>query len=146
MNATTQWLLALLVAAHAGAAASAVFEVTEPWVRPAAAAASTEAYMELTSSSGATLVEVRSPVAARIALVTARKREPPPFALPLPPRTKVPLSAGRTWLVLQQLARPLKLGERVPMTLVVRDADGTTQEIEVDAEVRRRSPAADHHR
>ena len=146
MQAAKQWLMALGVATLAGPSVGAVFQVTEPWMRPAAAAASTEAYMELTSSSGATLVGVRSPVAAGVALVTGHKRQAPPFALDLPPGTAVTLAPNRTRLVLQQVVRPLKLGEHVPMTLVLRHADGTTQEIEVDAEVRRRSPAADHHR
>jgi len=140
-----QWLVALIVLALAGPA-GAVFQVTEPWVRPAAASASTEAYMELTSSSGATLIGVRSPVAARVSLVTGNKRQEPPFALDLPPSTAVPLAPSRTRFVLQQVVRPLKLGERVPLTLVLRNADGADQEIEVEVAVRRRSPAADHHR
>ena len=100
--------------------------------------------MEIASSDGATIVDARSPVASSISLVTARERRAPPYALPLPPRTTVALTAGGTRLALVKLARPLKLADRVPVTLVVRNADGTTQEIEVDAEVRRHSPSYDH--
>jgi copper(I)-binding protein len=47
-------------------------------------------------------------------------------------------------VALAPLARQLRLGDRVPLTLVVREADGVVQAIDVDAEVRRRSPTDDH--
>ena len=46
--------------------------------------------------------------------------------------TPVDLSTG--------LARALKIGDRINITLTVRDDDGTLQEITVSAEVRFRSP------
>jgi copper(I)-binding protein len=121
-----------------------VFSVAEPWTRPAAAGASTEAFMELTSSEGTMLVEVRSPVAREVRLVSGKSRQSAPFAVALPARATVLLAPGGVRLQLAQLARPLKLRDRVPMTLVLRHADGTMQEIAVDAEVRRRSPSEDH--
>jgi VCBS repeat-containing protein len=66
------------------------------------------------------------------------------MALPLPPAEDVALKANGYRLVLQQLARTLKRGDRVPMALTVRNADGTIQTIAVDAEVRLRSPTDDH--
>lgn len=132
---------ALLVLAPARAG---VFAVAEPWTRPAAAGASAEAFMELMSSEGATLVDVRSPVAAQVRLVSGKARQAPPFALALPARATVKLAPGGVRVVLERVARPLKLKDRVPLTLVLRNADGITQEIAVDAEVRRRSPSDDH--
>jgi len=49
-----------------------------------------------------------------------------------------------TRIVLARVERTLKRGDRVPLTLVLKYADGATQDIEVDAEVRRRSPSEDH--
>ncbi|MCC6196264.1 MAG: copper chaperone PCu(A)C [Burkholderiales bacterium] len=145
----------MTLAAHAAAlvacalfaavpARAGVFSVAEPWTRPAAAGASTEAFMQIMSSGGATLVEVRSTLAGRVRLVSGATRQDPPFALALPPRATVKLAPGGTRVVLERLARPLKLRDRVPLTLVLRNADGTMQEIAVDAEVRRRSPSDDH--
>lgn len=102
--------------------------------------------MELMSSGGATLVEVRSPLAVKVRLVTGKARQEAPFALALPARDTVKLAPAGTRLVLERLARPLKLRDRVPLTLVLRNADGSTQEIAVDAEVRRRSPSDDHRK
>jgi copper(I)-binding protein len=127
-----------LVSAHA----HAVFVVTEPWVRPARAAQSTEAYMELMSSGGATLIGVRSNVAASVALHGAPGS---PIALALPAGATVALAPGKPRLTLGKLGKSLRLGDRVPMTLIVRDESGVTQEIDVDAEVRLHSPTHDHH-
>lgn len=132
----TAWALAL-VSAHA----QAVFVVTEPWVRPARAAQSTEAYMELMSSDGATLVGVRSKVATSVVLHGARGS---PIALSLPAGATVALAPGKLRLTLGKLGSTLRLGDRVPITLIVRDGTGVTQEIGVDAEVRLHSPTHDH--
>lgn len=124
--------------------AHAVFLVTEPWVRPARANAATEAYMQLRSSEGATLIDVRCAVAAEVSLRTAQGLRIAPIALPLPPGATVLLAPGKVRIALRGLVQPLRLGERVSLTLVLRRGDGTTQEIPVDAEVRRRSPTDDH--
>jgi periplasmic copper chaperone A len=135
------WLAATaltLTSAHA----HAVFVVTEPWVRPAGAAQSTEAYMELMSSDGATLVGVRSPVAASVALDGVRGSPP---SLSLPAGATVALAPGKYRLTLRKLDSTLRLGDRVPLILIVRGATGVTQEIDVDAEVRLHSPTYDHN-
>jgi copper(I)-binding protein len=144
MTIIMQRVLGLALIASASLAHAAVFNVTEPWVKPAPAGASTEAYMEIASSDGATIVDARSPVASSVSLAIAQARHEAPYALPLPRRTTVLLNAGGTRFALAKLVRPLKVGDRVPITLVVRNADATTQEIEVDAEVRRHSPSYDH--
>jgi copper(I)-binding protein len=140
---TYEWRCALtaislaLVSAHA----HAVFVVTEPWVRPARATQSTEAYMELMSSDGATLVAVRSKVADSVALRDARGS---PLVLSLPAGTTVALAPGKNRLALRGLGRTFQLGDRVPLILVVRGVTGVTEEIDVDAEVRQHSPTRDH--
>jgi len=126
------------------ASLAAVVAVNEPWVRPAATGSSTEAFMEIAVSEDAMLVDVRTPLATRIALAQGRERRPAPFALSLAAGKPLLMDARATRIVLGRVERPLKLRDRVPLTLVLRYADGTTQEIPVDAEVRRRSPSEDH--
>ncbi|MFO1305503.1 MAG: copper chaperone PCu(A)C [Burkholderiales bacterium] len=135
--------LALATAAPLDGAA-AVVAVNEPWLRPAAKGASTEAFMEITVSEAATLVDVRSPAAPKIALASGKARSGPPFALSLEAGQPLRMEARGTHLVLAGVTRALARGERVAFTLVLRYADRTTQEIPVDAEVRRRSPSQDH--
>ena len=130
----------MLVNAHA----NAVFVVNEPWVRPAPAAQTTEAYMRLMSSDGATLVGVRSPIAGSVALLDAGGKHASPMALPLPAGDTVVLAPGKFRIALGRIVRTLRVGDRVPLTLVVRDASGASQEIDIDAEVRLRSPTDDH--
>jgi copper(I)-binding protein len=126
------------------AAAVTAFNVNEPWVKPAAAGASTEAYMEVRSTDPVTLVDARCALAASVVLVTRNGRKAAPFGLALPAAADVSLSAGGTRLSLVRIARPLAPGDRVPLTIVLRRADGTLQEVDVDAEVRRHSPSYDH--
>lgn len=132
---------ALVASSHAEAA---VVAVNEPWLRPAAKGATTQAFMEVTVSEDATLVDVRTPAAARVTLARGKERAVPPFALPLAAREPLRMDARGTHLVLSGLERALVRGERVAFTLVLRYADGSTQEVPVDAEVRRRSPSQDH--
>jgi copper(I)-binding protein len=79
-----------------------------------------------------------------VALARGGERRPAPFALSLAAQEPLLMKARGTRVVLGRVERPLKLRERVPLTLVLRYADGTAQEIPVDAEVRRRSPSEDH--
>ena len=146
--------LQLRLAAAAAAAlmslpAHAIFAVTEAWVRPAAMGKATEAYMQLMSSDGATLVDVRSDAAASVSLLTAGGRRIAPMSLALPAGDTVWLAPGKQRLALARLARTQREGDRVPFVLLVRMGDGTTQEIAVDAEVRHHSPTDDplnpHH-
>jgi copper(I)-binding protein len=123
---------------------AAVIAVNEPWVRPAPEGTYTLAVMELAVSEPATLIDVRTPVAAKVALGRGKQRQAPPFALPLAAKETLVMRDAGTHIVLERVERTLKRGERVPLTLVLRYADGTTQEVQVDAEVRRRSPTDDH--
>jgi copper(I)-binding protein len=137
-------LSAGIILALIPAIAAAVFVVNAPWVRPAGEGRRTEAYMVLTSTAGATLVEARSDVAALVSVYSANKNAVRIERLPLPAGKEVKLAPGGTRLGLSNLSRPLKLGDRVPFTLTIESADGTRQEIQVNAEVRRRSAIDDH--
>jgi hypothetical protein len=123
--------------------AAEVFVVNEPWVLPALRGHSTEAYVNLASSEGTTLVGVRSEVAERVDI-----REPGARSalaqLPLPAGRTVALAPGKPRIVLHNLVRSLALGDRVVFTMLLQDAHGTRREIAMDAEVRRRSPSDDH--
>ena len=113
-----------------------------PWIRPAAAHAAARAYFDLGSSEAVTLVAVRSPLGA-VALMRGNARV---AAIPVSPGVPVAMTPAREHLLVQGVARKLALGERVPLTLVLRDAAGATREIEVSAEVRLRSPIDDERR
>jgi copper(I)-binding protein len=146
------WALALAGAiafALMASDASALFIVNQPWVRPARKAQTTNAYMNLTSTDGATLLAARSEDAGRIALRSARSTAAAGLALPA--KSEIALAPGHDHLMLTGLTRPLKIGDRINITLTVRDDDGTVHEITVNAEVRLRSPLDDelrghHHR
>ena len=100
--------------------------------------------MELFSSEGATLVGVRSDVAAGVTMRPPGTSRSTVDKIPLPAGTTVKLAAGGYRVALADLTRSLKLGDRVALVLVIEAADGSRQEISADAEVRRRSPSDDH--
>jgi periplasmic copper chaperone A len=139
-----------VVAMLAPGTAAALFVVNQPWVRPAAAGGSTESYMVLRSSEGTTLVGIRSELVSGITLEEPDSARRGKFLvvtrLPLPAGETVRLAPGLVHGHLASIKRSLKLGERVALVLTLEAADGTTQEIPVDAEVRHRSPAEDEMR
>lgn len=100
--------------------------------------------MNLTSSDGAMLLGARSEDARRVSLRSARGAVA--AGLTLPAKSEVALAPGHEHLVLAGLSRTLKIGDRVNITLVVRDDKGTVQEVAVNAEVRHRSPVDDERR
>ena len=124
--------------------ASALFIVNQPWVRPARKAQTTNAYMTLTSTAGATLLAARSEGAVHVSLRSAHSAAAP--SLRLPAKSEIALAPGHDHLRLSGLTRALKIGDRINVTLTVRDDDSTVQEITVSAEVRFRSPVDDERR
>ena len=143
------WMLILalgLASAPVAMQAAGVFAVTEPWVRVSPDARSAEAYMQLRSSEGAKLVDVRSALTSRITLRASGAPPASAGAIELPPGVTVTLAPGGSRIGLAGLERPLKLGDRIPLVLTIEAADGHRQEIAVSAEVRRRSPTDDHKR
>jgi len=137
------WSLLLLLLAPS---ADALFVVNQPWVLPASRGQSTEAYLNLTSTDGATLVAVATADAAIIAIVGPGKGAPAVRSMPLPAGTVVALAPGKARLALTRLVRNIKPGDRVALTLTIEGADGARQDIPVQAEVRKRSPLDDETR
>ncbi len=126
--------------------AAATFVVNEPWAPPAAATRTTEVYANLTSSEGVTVVGVVSEAARGVAIRGTGTPGPILSRLPLPPGTTVTLRQGMMRIILDGLKRSLQPGDRIPLTLVIEDENGSRQEVSVDAEVRWRSPTDDHKR
>jgi copper(I)-binding protein len=137
-------LVLMLFASHA----NALFIVNQPWARPANVGQSTEVYMNLTSTDGATLVAVRTDAATGMAIRAPGKGTQSVDRLPLPAGILIALAPGKDRLAMIKLTRNAKLGDRIALTLTIEALDGTRQEIPVSAEVRKRSPVDDeriHH-
>jgi copper(I)-binding protein len=128
------------------ASGAPVFAVNQPWVAPTGGKKLTEAYMDITSSEDAVLIAARSDAAARVSLRAPAGIRPPPRELRFPAHATVKLAPGGYRLALTGVAAPLKRGDRVPLTLTIRHASGTLQDIPVDAEVRLHSPLDDERR
>jgi copper(I)-binding protein len=124
--------------------ASALFIVNQPWVSPARKAQTTYAYMNLISTDGATLLSARSEDARRVSLHPAHGAAAAGLALPA--KSEVALAPGYDRLTLTGFTRTLKIHDRVKITLTVRDDDGTVRDVDVNAEVRDRSPVDDERR
>jgi len=118
--------------------ADALFIVNQPWVKPGTR--TTEAYMVLTSTEGATLIGVRSSIAAQVSLRGPGLRGRARKGLRLPAGAAIALRPGADRIVLTGLTRALKPGERVVLMLEVETATGAREGIEVAAEVRSESP------
>jgi periplasmic copper chaperone A len=133
-------LLGLLVSLHV--AATGVVTVSQPWLEPAARHASTPLYLVLGNSEPATLVGARSPL-GDVQLRNGTRRID---AWPLVPGAPVTMTLQGPHLIVRNVNRALVRADRVPVTLRLRDADGQVREIDVDAEVRLRSPIDDERR
>ena len=127
-------------------AAQAGLTVNAPWVRPTTERAATEAYMLLTSSDAAVMKEVRSLIATSVVIRATGSGTKNLPQLALPAGIPVVLSPDAVHLVLRGLAHPLAVGERVPLLLTIEMADGSRQEISINAEVRLHSPLDDARR
>jgi VCBS repeat-containing protein len=135
--------LALGLVSGGALAVDGFFIVNQPWVRPAQAGQATEAYMDLTSTAGATLVGATSAAAATAVIRAPDQQRGGPPSVALPAGTLVALAPGKYRITLRHLARTLKVGDRVALTLTIQAADGSHEDIPVDAEVRLHSPIDD---
>jgi len=130
--------------------ATGLLVVNQPWVRPARAGQDTEAFMDLTSTAGATLMAVESPAAAGAALRGPKGTRATGATgvdhIVLPAGRPVALAPAGYRVALRAVERALKPGDRVPMTLTILYDDGSQASIPVDAEVRLRSPIDDERR
>jgi len=135
MNKSAFFLAATLVAS----AAHAQVTVDKPWVRTTVAQQTvTGAFMTITSAQGGKLVSASSPIAASVEvhemkMVGDVMKMRPVDALPLPAGKPVELKAGTYHMMLMGLKAPVKFGDVVPITLVIEDAAGKRQTVDVKA-------------
>lgn len=128
-------LFLAIPAAHAGV------DVADPWVRATVAQQKvTGAFMKITSSVDARLIEIRSPIAA-VAEIHEMTMEGDKMkmravpALALPAGTTVELRPGGYHVMLLGLVAQAREGETVPVTLTIETADGR-ETVEIAAPVR----------
>jgi len=145
-------IVVLLVCGLNGAAGAAQpVAVKDAWVRaPAPGQKIAGAYMELTGRVRCALVSVASPVAARgelhsTALENGVMKMRPVGRIELAAGQSVRLEPGGLHIMLVDLQRPLKAGEKVPLTLTVQRADFSRAVFTVQADVRDAAGAAAHH-
>jgi periplasmic copper chaperone A len=122
--------------------AHAILSINEPWVRAAVDGRSAEVFMKLKSSDSATLIGVDS-FAAKTVAIRAPGGRRALTELALPANVLVEMKPDDVRVGLNGLVRGLKQGEHVPVTLIIRSANGTQQKLYINAEVRRRSPTED---
>ncbi len=126
----------------AGTAVQAQVRIDEPWVRTTVAPQKTTgAYMTITSSHGGKLVAASSPLAASVEVHEMKMdgdmmRMRAIDALALPAGTRVELKPGAYHMMLLGLKAPVKAGDVVPITLVVEDAKGKRDSVDVKAVAR----------
>ena len=131
-------LLALAFLLVSGAVHAQV-TVDKPWVRTTVAQQTTTgAFMTITSMQGGKLVSASSPVAASVEvhemkmdgdLMKMRAVD----ALPLPVGKPVELKPNGYHMMLMGLKAPVKFGDVVPIRLVIEDAAGKRQAVDVQA-------------
>ena len=135
---------ALLIASAllASAAAHAQVTVDKPWVRTTVPQQTTSAaYLTITSVPGGKLVDASSPAAASVEVHEMKMdgdlmKMRSVAALPLPAGKPVEMKPNGLHMMLMGLKAPLKAGDVVPIRLVVEDAKGTRQTVDVKATAR----------
>lgn len=146
----TVLLLAACVLIEPAGAAEPV-TVKDAWVRmPAPGQTVAGAYMTLSARSKSALVSVASPVAARGELHSMTMES---GVMKMRGVERIDVAAGRTvtlepgglHVMLVDLKRQLKPGEKVPLTLTVQRADSSLAAFTVQAEVRAAADALPHH-
>ena len=130
------------VAMLATAGAHAQVAVDKPWVRTTVAQqTTTAAYLTITSAKGGKLVSASSPVATSVDvhemkmdgdLMKMRAVE----AVPLPAGQPVEFKPNGLHVMLTGLKAPVKAGDVVPIRLVVEDAKGKRETVDVKATAR----------
>lgn len=121
---------------------SQVVTVSGAWIRPAVAGQSgTGGYMTLTSRQSVSLTGFSTPVASMAELHEMKMdgdvmRMEAIEALPLPAGKTVSLQPGGHHLMLMGLKQALKVGDEVPLTLILRTPQGQTIRQDIAVPVR----------
>ncbi|RCL25239.1 transporter [Pseudomonas sp. AFG_SD02_1510_Pfu_092] len=134
--------LAALVLMGLALPALAQTTVSDAWVRATVPhQQSTGAFMTLTASSDSQLVSVASPVAKTVQVHEMTMngdvmgmREVKAVALPA--GKAVTLDPNSLHVMLMGLSGQVQEGQKVPLTLIIEDAKGAKETVEVQAEVR----------
>jgi copper(I)-binding protein len=122
-----------------GAAAQAQVRVDDPWVRATVPQQKTTgAFMAITDAKGGRLVDASSPVATSVEVHEMKMdgdmmKMRAVDALPLPAGQRVELKAGAFHMMLLGLKAPVKVGDVVPIKLVIEDAKGKRETVDVKA-------------
>jgi hypothetical protein len=134
------WFAAAL---FAGSALADSVKVENAWVRATAPGQKVAAgFMDLTAAADMTLIGGNSPLSRRFELHFMKMDNGvmemrPMKEIPLPKGKTVSLDPGALHIMLIGLKGQIKTGQKVPMTLTVKGADGKEQKLAVEAEVRR---------
>jgi periplasmic copper chaperone A len=140
-----RFFVAMLVLTMAGAALAQV-EVRSAWARSAVPGQTgTGAFMTITSKDGARLVGAASAVAGvveihEMAMEKNVMKMRAVAGLDLPPGQEVQLKPGGYHVMLLDLKRPLKVGEKVQVELRLETRDGKRVTQPVEVEVRSSPP------
>ena len=125
--------------------------VDDAWVRATVAGQpSTGAFMHITASSDSKLVEVQSPVAKTVQIHESKMEND---VMSMQPVASVALPAGKSvaivpagyHVMLIDLVGQIKVGDQVPLTLIVEDSKGVKESIEVKAQARALNSMPMHH-
>jgi len=132
----------LAAAALLAAAAHAQVTVDKPWVRTTVAQqTTTAAYLTITSAQGGKLVSASSPAAAAVDVHEMKMagdmmKMRAVDALALPAGKPVEFKPNGYHLMMTGLKAPVKAGDVVPIELVVEDAKGKRETVDVKATAR----------
>jgi hypothetical protein len=139
-----------LLVCPALALADAGVKVTHVWARSTAPGQNVAAaYLDIVSSAPAALVKAESP-AAKVVELHEMKMEGDVMKMRAVPKIELPagkevkLEPGGLHVMLIDIKQPLKVGEKVPLTLVI-DAGGKTERLTVDAEVKDAKAGSHRH-
>jgi len=134
--------LLLVAAIFASAAAHAQVTVDKPWIRTTVAQqTTTAAYLTITSAKGGKLVSASSPAAASVDVHEMKMdgdvmKMRAVDTLALPAGQPVELKPNGLHIMLTGLKAPVKAGDVVPIKLVVEDAKGQRETVDVKATAR----------
>lgn len=125
--------------------------VSEPWVRATVAEQkSTGAFMQLKAKSNAKLISADSEVAEHVEIHkmvmendVMKMRQVPELALPA--NQPVALEPGGYHIMLLGLKKQVNAADEVPMTLVVEEAGGKREQINIRAVARPLQSSPDNH-
>ena len=145
-------LIAALVWAATGSIAWAQVSISSPWARSTVPGQmGTGAFMTIVSKEGGRLVGAASPVAGVVELHEMSMENNvmkmrPITGLDLPAGREIQLKPGGHHVMLLDLKRPLKAGDKVKIELRLETRDGKRVTQPVEVEVRQGAPAHEAHK